>query len=463
MAHVTDSHFILLPAPTAVDARPMNIVQITPGAGGMFCGGCLRDNALVAALRQAGHHALMVPLYLPLTLDEPDQSAGTPVFYSGINVFLEQKSALFRRLPAWMLKPLASRTALRWASGRAATTRAAEAGELTLSMLRGEEGLQARELDALIAWLRTQPKPDVLCLSNALLAGMARKLKTVLNAPVTCLLSGEDTFLEGLPDGLRDAAWRTLAERCRDVDLFLPPSRYFANLMQRRLALRPEQVRVVPGGIQLAGFEVRKSEPRPPTLGYFARMCREKGLDTLVEAYLLLKRRDTARELRLHVGGGCGPNDEPFVAMLKQKLAAAGVLEHTQFFPNVDRAGKLEFFKSLTVFSTPALYGEAFGLYLLEAWAAGVPVVQPRHAAFPELLDATGGGVLCEPGDPKSLADAVERLLQDPLHARHLGQHGRAVMEEQFTIERMADNLVATWKSISRDRQVAGQSHSGAG
>ena len=432
----------------------MNIVQITPGAGGMFCGGCLRDNALVAALRQAGHHALMVPLYLPLTLDEPDQSAGTPVFYSGINVFLEQKSALFRRLPAWMLKPFASRTALRWASGRAATTRASEAGELTLSMLRGEEGHQARELDALITWLQTQPKPDMICLSNALLAGMARQLKSELKAPVTCLLTGEDTFLDALPDGLRETAWRTLSERCRDVDLFLPPSRYFGDLMQRRLALRSEQVRVVPSGIHLEGFEVQKSEPQPPALGYFARMCREKGLDTLVEAYLLLKRRDTARELRLHVGGGCGPSDEPLVAALKQKLAEAGVLEQTRFFPNVDRAGKLGFYKSLSVFSAPALYGEAFGLYLLEAWAAGVPVVQPRHAAFPELLEATGGGVLCEPGDPKSLANAIERLLADPLHARFLGQRGRAAVEQQFSIERMAANLVAAWKGVRHDQEV---------
>lgn len=192
----------------------------------MYCGGCFRDNALVAELRRAGHHALMVPLYLPLTLDEPDQSAQTPIFFGGINVYLEQKSALFRHLPRWMLRPLESRTVLKWASGRAARTRAAEVGDLTLSMLRGEEGNQARELEALIDWLRTQEKPDVVCLSNALLTGMARRIKSALSVPVTCLLSGEDTFLDALPASVRDAAWRTLAERCREVDLFLPPSAY---------------------------------------------------------------------------------------------------------------------------------------------------------------------------------------------------------------------------------------------
>ena len=102
----------------------MNIVQITPGAGAMYCGGCLRDNALVAALRKLGHQALMVPLYLPLTLDEADQSAGTPIFFSGINVYLEQKSALFRHGPGWLHHLLARPALLQWAAGQAAKTRA---------------------------------------------------------------------------------------------------------------------------------------------------------------------------------------------------------------------------------------------------------------------------------------------------------------------------------------------------
>ncbi len=147
----------------------MNLLHLTPGAGAMYCGGCLRDNALVAALRKLGHQVLMVPLYLPLTLDEADQSAGTPIFFSGINVYLGQKAALFRGAPGWLRDLFASRRLLKWAAGKAAKTRAADLGELTLSMLRGEAGNQAREIEELIAWLKTQPKPDVLCLSNALL------------------------------------------------------------------------------------------------------------------------------------------------------------------------------------------------------------------------------------------------------------------------------------------------------
>jgi glycosyltransferase involved in cell wall biosynthesis len=434
----------------------VNLVHLTPGAGAMYCGGCLRDNALVAALRKLGHQVTMVPLYLPLTLDEPDQSAGTPVFFSGLNVYLAQKAPLFQRAPGWLRDLFASRQLLKWASGKAAKTRAADLGELTLSMLRGEAGRQARELEDLIAWLKTQPPPDVLCLSNALLIGMARRLKSELRAPVTCALQGEDSFLDALPESHRAACWRMLAERAAEVDLFLAPSRYFGDLMCERLGLATQQVRVVPTGIGLDGYgeEGRDDKPegRGPkgeaqgagfvTLGFFARMCPEKGLDTLVEAYLVLRQRGSVGQLKLRVGGSCGPADTPFVNALRERLRASGLLGDVEFRPNLDRAAKLEFLRSLSVFSVPARYGEAFGLYLLEAMAAGVPVVQPRTAAFPELIEATGGGLLCAPDDPEALAAAIEELLLHPDRARALGQAGQRAVRNRFSAEAMARAVV---------------------
>jgi glycosyltransferase involved in cell wall biosynthesis len=415
----------------------------------MYCGGCFRDNALVTALRSKGHEALMVPLYLPLTLDEPDQSAGMPIFYGGINVYLDQKSTLFRKAPVWLHQLLSSRPLLHWAAGRAAKTRPDQAGDLLLSMLQGEEGNQARELDDLIAWLHTQPKPDAICLSNALLAGMARRLKSELRLPVSCLLGGEDYFLDGLPVSVRAQGWKTLADRCRDVDLFLPPTQYFAELMSRRIGLAPSRMRIVPNGINVTAYPSQPSSSNsPPTLGYFARMCREKGLDLLVDVYLLLKKRETTRQLRLHIGGGCGPGDEPFVQQQRSKLAKAGVNGDVTFFPNVDHAGKVSFLRGLDVFCTPAHYGEAFGLYVIEALAAGVPVVQPRTAAFPELVEATGGGLLAEPNNPTALADAIEGLLKDPAQARRLGEHGRQSVTQRFTHDHMAEAFVSALQTL---------------
>lgn len=428
----------------------MNIVQITPGAGGMYCGNCFRDNALVAALRKLGHHTLMVPLYLPLTLDEEDQSTGTPIFFSGINVYLEQKSSLFRHAPEWLRHLLASPGLLKWAAGKAAKTRAADVGDLMLSMLRGEAGNQARELDELIHWLADQPRPEIICLSNALLIGLVRQLKKELRSPVVCMLQGEDYFLDSLPEAQRGAAWKILAERAAEADLFIAPTRYFGDLMRGRLALPAERVRVVHNGINLDGYAPAANPPNPPVLGYFARMCGEKGLDRLIEAFIILKQRDRVKNLKLRVGGGCGPADEPFVNSLRERLRAHGALGATEFCPNLDRAAKQEFLRSLTVFSVPALYGEAFGLYVIEALASGVPVVQPRHAAFPELIEATGGGVLCEPDDAQALADALEPLLLNPARARALGQTGRKAVLEKFSVETMTRETLRAYEEAAR-------------
>jgi glycosyltransferase involved in cell wall biosynthesis len=416
----------------------------------MYCGLCLRDNALVRELRGLGHQVLMVPLYLPLTLDEEDQSAGTPVFFSGINVYLEQQSAFFRAAPRWLHQLFTWRPLLKWASGRAAKTQPAGLGEMTISMLRGEEGNQARELDELIGWLKTQPKPDVLCLSTALLVGMARRLKAELGAPVVCGLQGEDSFLDGLPESHRSACGSALSHQAANVDTFISPSRYFGDLMARRLSLPAERMRVVPNGIGLDGYDTLSGDgsPKQPVLCYFGRMCKEKGLDTLVEAYMEVRRRNRVDHLRLRVAGSCGPSDEPLVKSLRARLAGAGLNGEVEFHPNVDHATKLQLLGSSTVFSVPALYGEAFGLYVLEAMAAGLPVVQPRTGAFPELIEATGGGVLCEPGSVAALAEAIEQLVLKPQDARALGEAGRRGTFEKFSAKAMAQGMLEVFRGL---------------
>ena len=427
----------------------------------MFCGGCFRDNVLVAELRKLGHTVTMVPLYLPLTLDEQDQSSGTPIFFSGINVYLEQKSPGFRKAPRWLNRFLASRPLLNAAANSATKTRAEDLGEITLSMLRGEEGNQARELDELIDWLKKSEKPDVISLSNVLLAGMARRLKAELGVPIICSLQGEDFFLNNLPEDLRESAWETLAERAADIDLFISPSFYFSGVMSHRLGISSEKIRVVYNGISLEGYvdnrEVAAENaavPRRPTaaprgsapvLGYFARMCPEKGLDTLVDSYIFLMQRGTVKNLKLKIGGSCGPADETFVAEQKEKLRLAGLQNNVEFHPNISREQKIAFLKSLTVFSVPALYGEAFGLYIIEAMAAGVPVVQPMHGAFSELVRIALGGVVCEP-NMYGLADAIEGLLLDERQRHSLSELAQKSVIQNFTAHRMASEIAQVFR-----------------
>lgn len=433
----------------------MNIIQITPGAGGMFCGGCFRDNALVTALRKLDHQVLMVPLYLPMTLDEPDQSEGTPTFYNGIQVYLDQKYKLFRKGPNWLHKLAGSPRLLKFLSKRTVKTQPAEVGDLTLSMLEGELGNQARELDDLIAFLRTQEeKPDVVVLSNALMMGMVRKIRLELDVPVIVTLQGEDWFVNSLPEQFRERCWQHLVHRAREVDLFVAPSQYYAAEMMRYLEVEPDRMRIVHNGINLDGYMQAAVAPHPPSLGYFARMCEEKGLGLLVDTYIELKRRDRVPHFKLRVGGGCGPGDEPFVDDLKNKMRKAKCLKDVEFYPNLSRGDKLAFFRQLTVFCTPAMYGESFGLYLIEALAAGIPAVQPKVAAFPEIFETIGGGVLAE-GNPEALADAIMPFLRDPNTAREYGERVRESTHNMFSIELMAERMIAVYEEAAESWRAA--------
>lgn len=430
----------------------MRIVQLTPGAGGMYCGACLRDNALVAAFRKLGDSVTLLPLYLPLKTDEPDQSAGAPVFLGGINVYLSERSRFFRRLPGWLRRLLDSPRLLRWAGTRAARTRPEDVGGLTVSMLRGEEGNQVQAIEELVRWLVEHERPDVVCLSNGLLAGVVRRLRRDLKAAVVVTLQGEDTFLDALPRQNREAAWLEMARRVAEADAIVAASRYYADRMADRLGLARGRIEVVPNGISLAGWKVSESPPQPPILGYLARMCSEKGLDRLVEAYIRIRRSGRCPTLRLAVGGGLGPSDEPFVAGLKARLGAEGLLADCEFRPNLEHGAKQDFVCGLTVLSVPAHYGEAFGLYLLEAMAAGVPFVQPATAAFPEIVAESGGGILCAADDVDALAAGIVEVVTQEGLARRLGTSGRAAVERIYNSEAAARRLSEVYDKAIRAR-----------
>ena len=409
----------------------------------MYCGNCFRDNALVAQLRQMGHHALMVPLYLPLTLDEADQSEGTPLFFSGLNVYLAQKFNCFKKAPNWLRRMLTAEWLLNWLGNFAGKTRGADVGDLTLSMMRGESGHQARELEQLISWLKEHEQPDVICLSNALIAGLAKRFRAELRVPVVCLIEGEDAFLDSLPSPQREDTWAELRERIADIDLFIAPTRYYADTMAQRAGIPADKLEHIHNGINLDGFEPSALPDDPPVLGYFARMCPEKGLDTLVDAFIRLKQTGQVPGLKLAVGGGCQPFDRAFVAEQKQRLRTAGLLGEANFRPNLDRDAKLAFYRELTVLSVPATFGEAFGLYVVEAMACGVPVVAPDDASFPEMVEQNQAGVICEKGSAAALADAIGQLLLDRERLAKCAAAGRQAAMQTHNIERMAEAFVA--------------------
>ena len=429
----------------------MKIIQLTPGSGDNFyCENCLRDNDLVKALRQQGQDALLVPLYLPGRMEETGCEQNLPIFFGGINVYLQQKFSLFRRSPRWLDRLWDARTLLNWAAGRVGMTRARDLGETTISILRGEEGRQVKELDRLVNWLASEAQPDIICLSNALLAGMARRLKEQLKAPVVCLLQDEDEFLDALEEPYRETAWQILRERVADVDLFIAVSNYYASVMGERLKLNAQKITVVYQGILLEGFEPAPSIPKIPTIGYLSRMCPDKGLDRLTEAYLLLKKHNQLRQTRLRIAGGKTRADDDFINRLRRQLIAGGVWDDVEFLESFERPMRQDFLRTLSVLCVPERRGESSGRYVLEALACGVPVVQPRSGVFTELLELTGGGILVsEAGDANELAQALEKLLLVPDQARALGIKGRKAVCEQFNVEGTARQLVEIFQNLT--------------
>ena len=425
----------------------MKIVQLTPGAGDSFyCENCLRDGALAAALRTIGHDAATVPLYLPLPTGE---GSDKEVFFGGVNVFLQQKSALFRKTPRWLDRLFDSPRLLRWAGKKSGMTSAREVGETLLSMLRGEHGRQVKELDRLVDFLATHEKPDIVALSNALLLGMVGRIKAALDVPVVCSLQDEKGYVDALDEPQRGQVWHVIRERARDVDAFIAPSRFYRSAMQRRLELPDERFHVIPNAIDPDPFEPAEAPPSEPAVGYLSQMCRSKGLDTLAEAFILLKASGHHDELKLRVFGGMSGADVSFVEDVRRRVERAGVADDTEFSGDFAEEGKPAFLRSCSAVSVPTRQGEAFGLFLLEALACGVPVVLPEHGAFPELVEATGGGILCRANDPSALAQALESLLLDPRRAAELGRRGRQAVVGKFSLERMAAEVAGVCERLA--------------
>jgi glycosyltransferase involved in cell wall biosynthesis len=437
----------------------MRIAYITAGAAGMYCGSCLHDNTLAAALLALGHEALLIPTYTPIRTDEPNVSQER-VFFGGINVYLQQKVPLFRHTP-WVLdRLLDAPRLLRWASRFAVKTQAERLGDLTLSMLRGEHGHQRKEIAKPAQWLATEVRPEVVNLTNALISGMVPELKRRLGVPIVCTLQGDDVFLESLPEPHRGQSLALIREHCRQIDGFIATSRYYADFMAGYFDIPRESIEVIYPGLNLTGHgKSLNSEPaatRPRTIGYLARISPEKGLHVLADAFRLLhsapdhgpgslgQRLPTAPPggYRLRVSGWLGGNNRGYFDDIRSRLERSGVGHLFEYVESPDHAGKIRFLQGLDVLSVPTVYREPKGLYVLEALANGVPVVQPRHGSFPELIEATGGGLLVNPDDAADLARGLAQVLHDLPLRQEMGRKGKEAVHARFHAERMARETV---------------------
>jgi glycosyltransferase involved in cell wall biosynthesis len=443
----------------------MRLLYITAGAAQMYCGSCLRDNALASELIRRGHDVALLPMYTPTLTDEPNVSGGR-VFFGGISVYLEQHSALFRKTPRWLDRLWDSSLALKLAARSSLQTSPKLLGEMTVSMLKGEDGNQRKEFEKLLDWLKTEPPFDCISLPYTLLIGLAGPIKEALGRPVVCTLQGEDLFLEGLPEPYRRDSLALIRANVRHVDSFIAVSDFYAGFMSRYLEIPEEKVSVVPLGINLQGYGRRREREagRPFTVGYFARVAPEKGLHVLAEAYKSLRERDRSTPMRLEAAGYLGAEHEGYLRDIEKSLKDAGLGGEFEYRGALDREGKIEFLRGLDVLSVPATYDEPKGISLLEAMACGVPVVQPRRGSFTEVVERTGGGLLVKPDDADALAEGLLRLGHDSSLAAELGDRGFRGVREHYNIALMAERALEVYggfehqeaQGVSASRRRAG-------
>lgn len=417
----------------------------------MYCGSCLRDNALASELLRQGHEVTLQPLYTPPLTDEPSVSS-EKVFFGGISVYLEQHSAIFRHTPRWLDKLWDSSFALKAASKRSIAVDPDSLCEMTLSILKGEDGNQRKEIAKLTDWLKTDPfdgAPDVVDMQNSMLIGLAKPVKEATGSPICCTLQGEDLFLDGMREPYRSQALSLIHEHSQYVDAFLAVSDYYADFMADYLKIPRSKIHVVPLGINLKEYKPKSRATNEVfRVGYFARIAPEKGLHVLAEAYRLLRKREDFAPARLEVAGYLAPEHKPYLQKIEHDMREAGLADEFHYHGALEREAKLNFFQNVDVISVPTVYVEAKGLSVLEAMASGVPVVQPRHGSFTEIVERTHGGLLFEPDNVAALADSIYSLWKNPELANDLARRGAAGVHEHYSAANMAERALSVYSLL---------------
>jgi glycosyltransferase involved in cell wall biosynthesis len=441
----------------------MKILQITAGAAGMYCGSCTRDNALARELLARGHDVTLIPVYTPTRPDEPNVSRNR-VLFGGISVYLQQHVSFFRWTPRVVDRLLDSPRVIDAFAKRAISTDARTLGDMTISMLQGERSVLRKEFDKLVDWMRDEPVPDIVDLSNSLLIALAAPLKRVFQRPVCCTLQGEELFLDALVSPYREKALALIREQSNGIDRFVAVSEYAARFMASYLGIPASRISVVRLGINMDGYDAPgtlKSERGAGdafTVGYFARVAPEKGLHLLADAYIRLRRRTMPAPMRLEVAGYLARANRSYLDAVHQSLDHAGLGSEFTYRGELDRAGKLAFLRQLDVLSVPATYDEPKGMFLLEAMASSVPIVQPRRGSFVEVVERTGGGLLVPPDDPDALADGLHTVWSSAANRAALAERAYHGVRAHYTVAQSADRLLEVYTSVLDRASSAGLS-----
>lgn len=406
----------------------------------------MHDNALAKSMIAIGHDVILQPIYTPIRTDEFDISS-KQVLFGGIHVYALQQLPILRYLPrgmrSWMDRP----GLIRWATRRAVKTDPAQLGGLTLSMLRGHDGRQAEEVERMVRWLEKEVHPDAIILSNLLIGGAIPDITERLpNTKIIVLLQGDDIFLDHLPDEYRGEAIRLCSQLAEHVDHFATNSRFYQEKMGGLFGIEHSKIAIHPLSIDLSAFKtVMESVPKADEefrIGYMARIAPEKGLHLLVEAFLKLAQESAYEHVTLHAGGWLGEHNQVYLDELTARVQAAGLGDRFVYHGSPTLDEKVSLLKSFDLMSVPSPYEDPKGLFVLESLAVGVPVLQPGHGAFPELIEATGGGECFSPGDHHELAETIKRWVGDSELRNRYAEVGHQNVMSRHGIEQAAERML---------------------
>jgi glycosyltransferase involved in cell wall biosynthesis len=427
----------------------MKIVYLITGSGGSFyCGNCYRDMIYLRAIRKVkGISASAIPLYLP-----PDGTVESGldknVFFGAISMYLREKVPFLRNMPVFMDKLFDSAPMLKMAAKRAGTTRTEGLEDMTLNMIKGENAFPEKELNRLVDYLTKDGKPDIIHLSNALIIGLARQIKRKLDVKIVCSLLNEDDWIDEMAEPYLSQAWKLISREAGNVDAFLTPSNYYKNLFISKTGISGDNFNVIPLGIDSIELLKIQKKDNWPAIGYFCRINQQNGFDKLIDAFIDLKSTNKLPGLTLHISGGYTGDDKSFIAEQIRKIKANGLKSHIRIYSEFQGNSKQEFFENIDVLSVPVRKHDGYGLYLLEANMAGVPVVQPATGAFPEIVALTSGGITYAPDNVAELSASLLNLLSKRDLISELGQKGKENVLAELSIEKMSETLSEVYNRL---------------
>jgi len=305
----------------------MKITYLIPGSGGTFyCGNCLRDKDFTASLKKTGNEIIIVPMYLPMGAD--DSPTDSPIFYGAVTIYLKQLSSFFKKMPDWLLRFLDSKSILRLAAKQSGSTNPDGLEDMTISMLKGAEGNQADELEKLVYWLKNHEKPDVVHISNALISGLAEKIKKELGCVVVCSLQDEDEWIDEMKEPFAQNTWNLIESNSRFIDAFISVSDYYADVIRSKVNIPEHKIHVVHNSTEIWPDDKKSKVQDYQTIGYMSKISSQFGADILFEAFIELKKEKQFARLKLKYTGGYTDDYKKIIKNIRQKSKKLNIANH---------------------------------------------------------------------------------------------------------------------------------------